>query len=788
MQLGPNVSVTSRSAGNLDLFTVGSDGAVYNTWWYAGSDWAAASQSWRRLGGTFPAGAPVTAIAKSPDSMDLFIVGNDGRVYTSWWSTGQDWSGVNDNWKSLGGFFKPGSRVAATSRNPGNIDLFICGTDGRIYNSWWYAGEEWSGVNDNWRGLGGVFPAAAPVAAVSKSPTSVDLFVCGNDGRVYTSWWNEGSDWSGVNDTWMSLGGIFPAGAPVAAISKSPSNLDLFICGTDGRVYTSWWAAGQPWSGINDSWRSIGGIFPAGTPVSVASRTPANLDVFVGGTDGRVYTSWWSAGQDWSGVNDSWRSLGGIFPAGLPVAAISKSPTSLDLFVAGNDKRIYTSYWNGGSDWSGTNDDWRALAPEEKTFGSQVLTPAGTALGGTASITVRRDGTWTSSFHMHDSGAIGYDFSVNAMLVSNNGLTVLARHSGHVGGTVSSGARDDDHQEEGFNWFIAAEWDSISNGRLWVTKDYAATGVVGVVEDIAKGILDVAAGAVGGALGVVIALSAEAGQLIGDLGLGGTFGVIAGVVVFAFGGTIVLAIEVGVAVGAMTNALIKQRPLRPEEVAFVNDHVFHQSFSLDNVRLTNLAGLGGRAFTMPGSDGFTYVNIGSDAFDSPLTYTHGGYARGGQMLIHELTHAWQIAHSSFVPGIVCAGIVNQANNQVGQAVYAYPAAGPDWSTFNLEQQGAIVDEWFGGDPTPSVPNRSQENTDDPYFRYIRDNIRAGVTGPGSATVTRVKPATATVDTKVASRVDPEKAKGAGPGHPAITKPVTEQLNHDVASRLHRPRP
>ena len=96
-------------------------------------------------------------------------------------------------------------------------------------------------------------------------------------------------------------------------------------------------------------------------------------------------------------------------------------------------------------------------------------------------------------------------------------------------------------------------------------------------------------------------------------------------------------------------------------------------------------------------------------------------------MIHELTHAWQIAHAAFLPGLVCEGIVNQANNTVGQSVYVYRPAGPDWSSdFNLEQQAAIVDQWFGGTPTVVVPNRKAMDEDDPYSTYIRDHVRAGL--------------------------------------------------------------
>ena len=94
----------------------------------------------------------------------------------------------------------------------------------------------------------------------------------------------------------------------------------------------------------------------------------------------------------------------------------------------------------------------------------------------------------------------------------------------------------------------------------------------------------------------------------------------------------------------------------------------------------------------------TYCNLGH-AYDNPLGSYPQTYSAGGQELIHELTHAWQIAHSDFLPGLMCSGIVNQANYLFGDNVYAYGQAGPDWSSFNLEQQGAIVNQWFGGNGT-----------------------------------------------------------------------------------------
>jgi hypothetical protein len=93
-------SAVARKADQLDLFVVGLDGRVYTTWWSEGNDWFVVTDDWRPIGGFFPAGAPVSAVARKPEQLDLFVVGNDGRAYTSWWSGGE-WSGINDNWRPL---------------------------------------------------------------------------------------------------------------------------------------------------------------------------------------------------------------------------------------------------------------------------------------------------------------------------------------------------------------------------------------------------------------------------------------------------------------------------------------------------------------------------------------------------------------------------------------------------------------------------------------------------------------------------------------------------------------
>ena len=357
-----------------------------------------------------------------------------------------------------------------------------------------------------------------------------------------------------------------------------------------------------------------------------------------------------------------------------------------------------------------------------RTVSDSIITPAGTALGGSVTMTLRYDGTYSVDFFVHSSSVLeGFDFQVRAVYVASNGLALVAQHSGHVGGVST-----DTHSEQGSNEAIRAFWPEVLAGRLWVTKQYDTTGIVGFVEDLLQDVVDVVAGVAGAALGVIIGLTAEVGQLFGTLGLGVTFGIIAGVVVFASGGALLLAVAAGAVVGAVTEALVKQRGLTDEEFNLLAPVFLGGMPARDKIVLTNLAGLGGNAFTMPGVDGRIFVNLGAH-LGNALDPLGSAYSARGQVLVHEMTHAWQIDHASFLPTLTCEAVIVQGQNQLGASVYEYGPPGPPWRKFNLEQQGAIVDQWFAGTPTAVVPIRNAMDPNDPYFAYIDGNIRAGQT-------------------------------------------------------------
>ena len=86
----------------------------------------------QEIGGIFPKGAPITPVSRNPDHADLFVVGDDGKVYSSWWATGNDWSGIGDKWGSIGGSFSAGAKVSAVSRHGDHLDVFVVDGNGDV--------------------------------------------------------------------------------------------------------------------------------------------------------------------------------------------------------------------------------------------------------------------------------------------------------------------------------------------------------------------------------------------------------------------------------------------------------------------------------------------------------------------------------------------------------------------------------------------------------------------------------------------------------------------------------
>jgi hypothetical protein len=385
------------------------------------------------------------------------------------------------------------------------------------------------------------------------------------------------------------------------------------------------------------------------------------------------------------------------------------------------------------------------------TFHQDIVTPSGTALGGWVEMTLRSDGSYTFSGHMHDSGWDPYDFRVRAV-VSTADLAVAAQHTGHTDGTGSSpfGSpnRDNDWSESNTEPRIQMYWSELRQATMTVSKSYEDTGVLHALEDLFNDFVGflLASVFVGPHLAEAIVIGNELGELTG-LKFGSpsilegvyvtardnSLGTLGSVIVFG-PGIVIPAIAAGLA-----NAP-QHRNLSSDEIAFASK-VFGDTLPTDRIVLTDMSGSNGRRFTFPNIDGTILLNIGPDAYGDPRHYSEGkAYATQGQLFIHELTHAWQIAHRALVPGWICDALDAQIIQ--GQSAYNVGSAGPPYSDFGIEAQAVIVDRWFGKyasgwkeddlDKEDKFKNldsklKSSSSVSDSYFGYIANNIRLGQT-------------------------------------------------------------
>ena len=94
-------------------------------------------------GGNFTVdpGTAVTALSRSQDHIDLFVTGTDGGIYSTYWDAASSWA---SGWFRISdGVAKQGSAVTAMARTPDHLDLFVTGTDGGIYSIYWDANSGW---------------------------------------------------------------------------------------------------------------------------------------------------------------------------------------------------------------------------------------------------------------------------------------------------------------------------------------------------------------------------------------------------------------------------------------------------------------------------------------------------------------------------------------------------------------------------------------------------------------------------------------------------------------------
>ncbi|MDT0609217.1 M64 family metallopeptidase [Streptomyces lancefieldiae] len=203
---GSGIAAVARTSGHLDVFWVGTDGRIWSNWWdeQSGEGWYD-HRAFRLVQG-FPGVAAqrsgLAAVARTSGHLDVFWVGADGRIWSNWWGqeSGNGWYD-HDAFPIARGTpapAVPGSQIAAVARTSGHLDVFWVGTDGKIWSNWYDRIDGMGWHDHDAYPIAREFPAPPAadtgIAVVAQNPRHLDAFWVGDDGAVWTNWWDQESD------------------------------------------------------------------------------------------------------------------------------------------------------------------------------------------------------------------------------------------------------------------------------------------------------------------------------------------------------------------------------------------------------------------------------------------------------------------------------------------------------------------------------------------------------------------------------------------------------------------
>jgi hypothetical protein len=215
-------AAVSWGGNRLDVFVIGTDGALYHRAGTAGGIF----NDWEYLGGRLTASP--AALSFAPDRLNVYGRGTDGQLWTMAW-TGTAWTG----WSPMGGALTSGPGAVA-DRVSGTGTVGVRGTDGRLYE-----------FRVNAQGIGGWTNIGTPLC--SAPAYAVHSAAAGSTTLAFRS-----------GDLSMSVAGISIGGmvtsAPALVADPAGSGITAFGRGTDNAL---WAYTGSPGGG---SWSSLGGV------------------------------------------------------------------------------------------------------------------------------------------------------------------------------------------------------------------------------------------------------------------------------------------------------------------------------------------------------------------------------------------------------------------------------------------------------------------------------------------------------------------------------------------------
>ncbi|MED2485619.1 hypothetical protein P4185_32800, partial [Bacillus thuringiensis] len=111
------------------------------------------------------------------------------------------------------------------------------------------------------------------ISAISRIPTSMEVWWIGASGSIKDAYWYEGSQWNQFE--LASAGSASPHGS-ITAVSRIPGSMEVWWIGANGSVQDAYWYEGSQWKQFELA--PAGSASPYGS-ITAVSRIPGSMEV-----------------------------------------------------------------------------------------------------------------------------------------------------------------------------------------------------------------------------------------------------------------------------------------------------------------------------------------------------------------------------------------------------------------------------------------------------------------------------------------------------------------------------
>ena len=185
---GAQLAVVSRNDDHVELWAVGTDNKLHGIWW--DGSW----QPWYTLDidASFEPGGGVTALSRNADHMEVWSVDGRHTLKAAWWDgSWHSYALGGPTLSAAGAGLPPGAPLTALSRNDDLMEVWCVGEDERLHGIWWDGSwQPWYTVDPT------PIPAQVPLASLSRNDDHQELwYVAPEDPRPFVQgvqgvWWN----------------------------------------------------------------------------------------------------------------------------------------------------------------------------------------------------------------------------------------------------------------------------------------------------------------------------------------------------------------------------------------------------------------------------------------------------------------------------------------------------------------------------------------------------------------------------------------------------------------------